>query len=188
MSLQGKVKWYNVRKGYGFITPIGDDAEEDIFVHATGIDGNPLQDDDEVSYDIKMDQGRPKAVNVTGGTGENRPYYNDRNSGSSRRFGGGDRYEAGGYNNNRGGNRYSNKYEGGSYGDRDNNRGGGFRSNNRSFGDRDGGSRRGFGMRRNFGGRGGGQQRNNICYSFRDTGTCRFGDSCCFEHTQEQER
>jgi len=186
MSLQGKVKWYNVRKGYGFITPIGDDAEqEDIFVHATGIDGDPLQDEDEVQYDIKMDQGRPKAVNVTGGTGENRPYF-DRNSQSRGRFGGGDRYEAGGYNN-RGGNRYSNKYEGGSYGDRDDNRGGGFRSNNRSFGDRDGGSRRGFGMRRNFGGRGGGQrERNNICYSFRDTGSCRFGDSCCFEHTQAE--
>ena len=33
--MKGTVKWYNARKGYGFITP--DDKSDDVFVHATSL-------------------------------------------------------------------------------------------------------------------------------------------------------
>ena len=33
--MKGIVKWYNARKGYGFITP--DDKTDDVFVHATAL-------------------------------------------------------------------------------------------------------------------------------------------------------
>ena len=35
MRLQGRVKWFDARKGYGFIQREG---EEDIFVHYTAIE------------------------------------------------------------------------------------------------------------------------------------------------------
>lgn len=70
MSNSGKCTWFNVRKGFGFITPDGcSDREDRIFVHHSGIamDGfRKMRENDIVAYDIETDeQGRPKAVNVT---------------------------------------------------------------------------------------------------------------------------
>jgi len=38
-TYKGKVKWYSIRKGFGFVTPSGDDAptKDDIFFHQTSI-------------------------------------------------------------------------------------------------------------------------------------------------------
>jgi CspA family cold shock protein len=61
----GIVKWFNERKGYGFI-----EQEEgpDVFVHHSGINASgfrSLNEGDRVSFDIEDGQKGPRAVNVT---------------------------------------------------------------------------------------------------------------------------
>ncbi|MFC1800973.1 cold-shock protein [Nanoarchaeota archaeon] len=47
--MEGKVKWFNSRKGYGFIA--GDDGEE-YFVHYTALaEGTFLRENDQVSFE-----------------------------------------------------------------------------------------------------------------------------------------
>jgi CspA family cold shock protein len=61
----GIVKWFNERKGYGFI-----EQEEgpDVFVHHSGINGEgfkALNEGAQVTFDIEQGQKGPAAVNVT---------------------------------------------------------------------------------------------------------------------------
>lgn len=69
MSIQkGTVKWYNPKKGFGFVIP--SDGSEDIFVHQTDIqkDGfRSLSSGSRVQFDLVVDEdtGRRKAVQVT---------------------------------------------------------------------------------------------------------------------------
>jgi CspA family cold shock protein len=61
----GTVKWFNVEKRFGFITP--DEGGKDLFVHQSGIaDGDSLQEGAKVSYDAEDSDRGPKAVNVRG--------------------------------------------------------------------------------------------------------------------------
>ena len=46
--MQGTVKMYNESKGYGFIT--NDDTGQDIFVHASALNGASLASGDNVEY------------------------------------------------------------------------------------------------------------------------------------------
>ena len=60
--MKGKVKWYNARKGYGFIE--GED-EKDVFVHNTALPmGIYLDEGDQVEYEIEDSDRGPKAINV----------------------------------------------------------------------------------------------------------------------------
>jgi len=69
MSCTGTVKFFNEEKGFGFISPHA--GGEDVFVHFSGVCGNPVQEGDEVCFDSEYDQmkGKTRAANVTGGTG-----------------------------------------------------------------------------------------------------------------------
>ena len=61
---QGKVKWFNNEKGYGFIEY---NNGEDVFVHFTGIQGEgfrALEEGQEVSFDIVEGNRGPQAANV----------------------------------------------------------------------------------------------------------------------------
>jgi CspA family cold shock protein len=62
--MQGKVKWFNERKGFGFI-----EAENgnDVFVHFSAIQGSgfkTLQDGQPVSFDVQNGPKGLSAVNV----------------------------------------------------------------------------------------------------------------------------
>ena len=63
--MQGTVKWFNESKGFGFITP--EDGGADIFVHATGIEGEgrrSLREGEKVEFETEQGDRGPKAVNV----------------------------------------------------------------------------------------------------------------------------
>lgn len=64
MKVQGRVKWFNNTKGYGFI---GRDDGSDVFVHYSAIvaDGfRSLQEGDLVEFEIVQGQKGPQASNV----------------------------------------------------------------------------------------------------------------------------
>ncbi|KIL44147.1 cold-shock protein CspD [Jeotgalibacillus soli] len=60
----GKVKWFNNEKGYGFIEVEGGD---DVFVHFTAVQGDgykSLEEGQEVSFEIVEGNRGPQAANV----------------------------------------------------------------------------------------------------------------------------
>ena len=65
MSLKGKVKWFNGKKGYGFIER--EDKEKDVFVHASAVRDAGLRflnEGDELTFDVETGQKGPSAVNL----------------------------------------------------------------------------------------------------------------------------
>lgn len=65
MKEQGKVKWFNAEKGFGFITP--DNGGDDLFVHFSGIEGSgyrSLEEGQSVSYNTTQGQKGLQAVDV----------------------------------------------------------------------------------------------------------------------------
>ncbi len=66
--VKGTVKWFNDRKGFGFITP--ESGEKDAFVHHTNIvkkadEFATLSEGDVVEFDIEAGPKGPQAVRVT---------------------------------------------------------------------------------------------------------------------------
>ncbi|MGB9668419.1 MAG: cold-shock protein [Thermosulfidibacteraceae bacterium] len=66
MKYTGKVKWFNEKKGYGFITR--DDNGQDVFVHYTAINQKgfkTLSEGQKVEFEIVEGAKGPQAANVT---------------------------------------------------------------------------------------------------------------------------
>jgi len=60
--MKGNVKWYNARKGYGFI--LGEDGKE-VFVHRTAIPTDiSLNEGDTVQFEVEASDRGPQAKNV----------------------------------------------------------------------------------------------------------------------------
>ncbi len=67
MCPQGTVKWFDNKKGFGFIEP--DDAGEDVFVHysAVEMDGfKTLEEGQRVAFEVTQGEKGLRAVNVRG--------------------------------------------------------------------------------------------------------------------------
>ena len=65
MSLKGKVKWFNGKKGYGFIERT--DGEKDVFVHASAVREAGLRflnEGDEITFEVEDGEKGPAAVKL----------------------------------------------------------------------------------------------------------------------------
>ncbi len=60
--LTGKVKFFNVAKGFGFIVP--DNGGVELFFHATNINGNQPKENNKVNYELGDGKRGPSAVMV----------------------------------------------------------------------------------------------------------------------------
>ncbi len=61
---KGVIKWFNEKKGYGFIS---NEEGGDVFVHYTGIQGDgfrTLNEGDKVEFEIETSDKGPRAVSV----------------------------------------------------------------------------------------------------------------------------
>lgn len=61
----GKIKWFNVQKGFGFIQP--DEAAKDVFLHISTVERagiGVLTEGQAVSFEIVKDRGKERAANL----------------------------------------------------------------------------------------------------------------------------
>ena len=61
----GKVKWFNAKKGYGFITD--DKSKKDIFLHVSALEKSKLRvlkEEQTIFYDIKEEKDKLQAINI----------------------------------------------------------------------------------------------------------------------------
>jgi CspA family cold shock protein len=61
MQNEGTVKFFNVTKGFGFITPNG--GGQDVFVHSSGLI-DEIRENDKVNYEVENGRKGVNAVNV----------------------------------------------------------------------------------------------------------------------------
>ena len=64
MSINGKIKWFNATKGYGFIAR--EDNEKDVFVHSSAARAAnlDLNEGDEITFEVEQTEIGNSAVNL----------------------------------------------------------------------------------------------------------------------------
>ena len=64
MSINGKVKWFNATKGYGFIAR--EDKENDVFVHSSAAKSANLNlnEGDALTFEVEMGEKGSSAINL----------------------------------------------------------------------------------------------------------------------------
>ena len=68
--MNGKIKWFNPTKGYGFIAVEG---SKDVFLHVSALQKaniSELQVDEQIEFDIGENNGKETAINVKKVTSE----------------------------------------------------------------------------------------------------------------------
>jgi len=62
----GRVKWFNSKKGYGFIT-LDEDNEKDVFLHVSALEKSKLRvlkENQKIQFEIKEERGKLQAINL----------------------------------------------------------------------------------------------------------------------------
>ena len=62
---QGKLKWFDPKKGYGFITP--DDDSKDVFLHISALEKaniTQLEEKQIITYELAEHRGKMSATNI----------------------------------------------------------------------------------------------------------------------------
>ena len=62
---QGKLKWFDPKKGYGFITP--DDDSKDVFLHISALEKaniTQLEEREIIKYELTEHRGKMSASNI----------------------------------------------------------------------------------------------------------------------------
>ena len=65
MSLKGKVKWFNGKKGYGFIER--EDKEKDVFVHLSAVSNSGLEhlkEGESLTFEVENTEKGLSAINL----------------------------------------------------------------------------------------------------------------------------
>ena len=61
----GKIKWFNAKKGYGFITE--DETNKDIFLHVSALEESKLRvlkEEQKIKFDVKEEKNKLQAINI----------------------------------------------------------------------------------------------------------------------------
>ena len=61
----GKVKWFNSKKGYGFVTD--EETNKDIFLHVSALEESKLRvlkEEQKLKFDIKEEKNKLQAINI----------------------------------------------------------------------------------------------------------------------------